>query len=83
MTPSKTSYCDRSQALGPLQTDLGSLITNANNTLPVKCWTACVLRFDISAFLHIVYRCAKGLDSWGEYQHQVLTAEEKVMPTVQ
>lgn len=32
------SECEWSQAEGPLQTNSGSLITNANNTLLVKCW---------------------------------------------
>lgn len=46
-----------------MQTDPGSLITNANSTLLVKCWTVFVLGFDISAFLHVVYGYTKGLDS--------------------
>ena len=54
-----------------------------NKTLLIKRWTACVLGFDMSAFLHIVYRCANGLDSREKYQHHVLKAGQKVMLTMQ
>lgn len=40
--------------------DAGSLITNANSNLLVKHSAASVSGFGISAFVHIVYRCAVG-----------------------
>jgi hypothetical protein len=33
--------------------------------LLVRSWAACVLGFDISAFLHVVYRCAEDLELSG------------------
>ena len=44
------------------------------------CLSSVGLGFDISALLHVVYRCAKSLDSQGEYQHQILPAGRKVIP---